>query len=225
MPSIKTFVTDQINRLKKQTDAAERADLARRLLPADLAEQILTECGRERGAILARMAVIDGSLTNLDLMRAKVREQQRATIEPIETPSRVKNNLDGTTTEIPAQDRGRGRVTKDALELNATIRKMAKHKRALELERQALQGDLHEIRRIEADARRGVMPALLALTDKWRSRMSLVGTLLPPVKLGASFTDAAGNPLPPTALDENGQPLTDYHSPRPGEKSPLMMGG
>lgn len=206
MPKLSQLIESQVSRLKDRVEGAAQADLAHRVLPPDFQAEILEGCAAERAAVLARIEVIDESLQRLDRMARTVKAERAGLVAPIHQPDRVRYSLDGSAIVTPGRARGRGKVTAESIERGKVLAKMRRHRRALETERVLRESELGDIRRLEAATRRGVVTALVAITSGWRSKIML-GKVGAEVRLARVYSDPAGNPLPPAALDAEGRPL------------------
>ncbi len=204
MPSMKKL-KDRIEILMgRRSKLDEIVDVSRRIIPADLQEQILEACQQERAAVLARIAEIDEGLARIAELDRAAKEARQATLKPIVERPRPVRRLDGTIQERPARIRVHV-ATPATIEANKARARICAHKRALQVERAHRHSELGEILRIEDQTRAGVVTGLLFVVTRWRNRVD-VGKLLPAAKLGRSYSDAAGNPLPPEALDAQGEP-------------------
>lgn len=204
MPGMKTFKDRMTAMMSRRQQQREIVDVSRRLLPADLQEQILEACQQERAAVLARIAEIDEGLARIAELDRAAKEAYQATLKPIVERPRPVRRLDGTIQERPARIRVHV-ATPATIEANKARARICAHKRALQVERAHRHSELGEILRIEDQTRAGVVTGLLFVVTRWRNRVD-VGKLLPAAKLGRSYSDAAGNPLPPEALDAQGEP-------------------
>ena len=191
-------------KLAAQREAEERV----KLLPPDLATQILEACGRERQAELARLEVIGQEEARLQEAIAEVRQQLHDAADVIEQPSRRRRRLDGTVVEKPR--RGVRVMGQRAIAVRKNLKRLEDHLAALRRERQLIQSKLREINQVEAHAEEGTVSALLHLTNRWRNKIAFGrGMDLPPearLSRAAIPCDALGNPLPPEALTADGRP-------------------
>lgn len=204
MPDMKTFKDRMTAMMSRRQQQREIVDVSRRIIPADLQEQILEACQQERAAVLARIAEIDEGLARIAELDRAAKEAYQATLKPIVERPRPVRRLDGTIQERPARIRVHV-ATPATIEANKARARICAHKRALQVERAHRHSELGEILRIEDQTRAGVVTGLLFVVTRWRNRVD-VGKLLPAAKLGRSYSDAAGNPLPPEALDAQGEP-------------------
>lgn len=204
MPGMKTFKDRMTAMMSRRQQQREIVDVSRRIIPADLQEQILEACQQERAAVLARIAEIDEGLARIAELDRAAKEAYQATLKPIVERPRPVRRLDGTIQERPARIRVHV-ATPATIEANKARARICAHKRALQVERAHRHSELGEILRIEDQTRAGVVTGLLFVVTRWRNRVD-VGKLLPAAKLGRSYSDAAGNPLPPEALDAQGEP-------------------
>lgn len=207
MPGMKDF-KDRFGVLLRRRKERERGqaltDVSRRLLPAALQEQLLEACERERAAVLARIEQVDRDLELLEGRRLEALQAMRATIRPLASPARTVRRLDGSTFERRGRV-GVGVATPATAAANQALQRVLEDIAARKEERAYRLSELGQILRIENQTRAGAVSGLLAITATWRNRID-VGSFLPAAKLGRSYSDAAGNPLPPEALDAAGNP-------------------
>ena len=204
MPVMKTFKDRMTAMMSRRQQQREIVDVSRRLLPAALQEQILEACQRERTAVLARIAEIEEGLARIAEIEEAAKEAYQATLKPIVERPRPVRRLDGTIHERPPRIRSY-MTTPATVQAGQPLARSRKHERALQAERAHRHSELGEILRIEDQTRAGVVTGLLFVVTRWRNRVD-GGKLLPAAKLGRSYSDAAGNPLPPEALDAQGEP-------------------
>lgn len=203
---------------------ARRAEEQTRLLPPDLADQILEAAVKERALVLSRIDDIEAALTELDgdLLEAR-RARRAATRQVWAVPPTTKQDLRGET--HATKGRTVGVMTPATIVAGQHERDIAATIATLKKRRQALLAKLAEIRHIERKCREGVISVLLRVTASWRNSIA-IGELLPQVKLGSSyFSDAAGNALPPEALGPDGKPLPTPAMPARDNATRLVVEG
>lgn len=176
-------------RARKKIEAEKRAQERVKLLPADLQEQILEACDREREQLQGRIQEIDVELEKLAGLLAEAREKQQAAIKP--------------------DDRGRGQVGQAAIEAGKTVRRIRWHIAEFRTERRWRERQLREVGQVKDAAGAGVITGVLAITKSWQNRI-VIGELAPRAR---GYVDAAGYELPPEALDADGEPLPTPEMP------------
>lgn len=187
--------TDVLTRYKdwrqaKKIEAEERARERVKLLPADLQEEILEACDREREQLQARIEEIDAELEKLEAVLTEARQNER----------QARINTTGT---------GRGQQGAAAIEAGKVVRRVAAHIYAFQEEKRGRRRQLREVRRVKESAEAGLVTGILAITRNWQNQI-VIGDLAPRAK---GYVDAAGYELPPEALDAEGKPLPTPEMP------------
>jgi hypothetical protein len=179
---------------------AERAQREReaeqaRLLPPDLAAQIVQLCDNERDWLLTRIAAIDDELTVLDARIAETRAASTAAAHVVAQPPDRRETWDGRVAEVPKPAlviRGEASIA-----AGYGLGPMFTYRRALEEERAGRQGQLHEVAIVKRNAQEGgAVAAVLSIVRGWHTRLE-IGTnfLAPAAKAMGTPADSRGNPL------------------------------
>ncbi len=208
MPKLNDLFNRRARLLTERT--ARESDVGRRLLPEDLQARILEACERERALVLARVDAIDGERAALEEQRAAALAAEAATVEPLPIPAREVVDLFGRVRVIPGRE-GAGMATPATIAARQRTHALDRRLAALQEERAHRLAELGEILRVQRAAAAGVVNAVLAVTQGWRNKPLLVGLgrtmeleLLKAQQ--GEISDAAGNPLPPEALDAGRAP-------------------
>jgi hypothetical protein len=210
----------QEQRAKQRREAEDRT----RLLPDDLADQILRAAQVERKRLLDRIDAIDEDIETLEARKDALKSEYHDALIKRAPTRRVKRNLDGSV-EIIEKEHERYVVGEAAIEVGKRRRAVQEHITMLHRAKAQAGGDLRALTKVEAAAERGVATVLMHIVKKWHTRVN-IGRLADKVPMGRShFADAAGNELPDEALDENGRParLPSAREARQEADAPLRM--
>lgn len=212
MPKAETLVKLIRRDRERIEEKVSGLELAGRLLPADLAEELLANSEIERKRLLDRLAIVDRNLERLDVHLARARAQEAQVKGLIPARTMLKELGDGTMVEKTR--RAAVVATPESMERRqvcAQFRRQIKHNKA---ERRQLQSELSEIARIRAIARRGELNELLGLAARWSNPVMSITLTRITSSSPLRFTDAAGNELPPEALGPDGRPAIDVSGHR-----------
>ena len=164
----------------------KRVEDGLRVLPSDLAEQIIAAADRELERVEERRATVKESLARLEAAIADHREETKAL----------------TVTD----ERGAAVKTQEHAERSIELGRLSDWKRAHLAELTDLDRQQSEAAKVRRAAEAGRVHALLTITSGWRNpgpglfHLEGLKNLVP-----AGPSDPAGNPLPPEALNERGE--------------------
>ena len=210
MPTVRSLSDRNEELMLSRSQREERSKkLGVALLPEEFTGQVYFAARAEAEKVKGRLVEIEDQLKIVKNKLSDARRQVLSSAKPIFRQRWVGSILDleEELVNVPA---GAFQLTPDAL---ATRKKIVlplqREQLWLEAEKTNCQQQVGELKRIASAAFRGEISLIHYLSDMWRSRLEigagLVGKLPPAAKklwLGnVLYTDAAGNPLPPEALD------------------------
>ncbi len=205
-PAVETYAAW---RAQKQAETQRTAKGRERLLPGDLAERIFEAGNAELARIAEREEILHKSLANLERIKREIKEQHRRACELTAPPPRWYAGLHERTYEdwrAMAEKRGYLVQGENAVEWSRALKRVARDITAHRLELADLLRKRMEIKRVQRACRLGVKSAVLAVVRTWQSGPALVGELSPIIGSPPVWVDSSGNPLPPEALGQDGQP-------------------
>lgn len=221
-------VTDRYESWKQRKikEQQQRAEERVKLLPQDLAQQILDAAEKERARIQERIEVLDESEARLDQWIEELTAEKLEATRPAD-PEREVTKIDARGKEVTVTRGSDARriSTAESREIGCKLRRLKQRKATHQAERRHRLRQLADVGKVEAAARRGTVNAVLAITRDWQNTIDL-GGLAPKVPVARRFCDAAGNVLSPEALDDDGQPaaLPTARQARAAADGPLVVG-
>jgi hypothetical protein len=211
MPALKNLTNRFVTLLQRRTQRSE--DVASRVLPPDFTGQIYLSAIKEGERVKARLAWLKTELERVggELRAAHGREMAAVTTIP---KYRVTGDALGdpadwkTVEDRPVCIKGPG-----VIKLQQKSAGLRRYEHALQLEISTRQTELSELRKIAELAGRGEKALICWMSDFWRNRLVIGGAVMAklpkearPSQGNVIFTDFAGYPLPPEALDADGKP-------------------
>ncbi len=219
MPTVRDFNNRDEALSLSSIQRRERSAPGLGLIPEDFASQVYFSALGEGDRLKARLVEIDDRLKIVKSKLADARRQVKTQTTPILRQHLVGGVLDREE-QLVTEPAGAFLLTPAALATRKKIElPLQREKKALELEKSFLQQELGELSRIARAALGGEVSLIHHLSDRWRSRLKIGAAVLgklpkPALEMMGNvlYTDAAGNPLPPEALD-------------PGTKKPDLAPG
>jgi hypothetical protein len=224
MPRIQDLENYENARIKAAVERADRK-MEKVVLPEDFTGQIFIKCRDEAARIRNRIAFLDGERKHIR-ERIKALENEARSMMPHIIRTKTTGDV-LSKFKLTSFDSGGRVLTEKVLAFRTNkIEPLRREENRLEHEIFIRNQELGHLKRIASACGRGDVGLLCLLSDQWRNRLmiggSILGKLPEPVRqLGERntiFVDSTGNVLPGEALGANGKPDL------PSGKNPQMPG-
>jgi hypothetical protein len=224
-PRVETLNVFENERIKAAVERRDRR-MEKIVLPPDLTGQVFLKCRSEVKAINDRIAFLKGELAHVKERIGALKKEARAMCPPIVNIKLSGNIL--TKFELVRVTNPNARIVTQKV-IDFRVKEIDPLKRLQDRYEQEIfvRGqEIGQLKRIGRSCGAGDISLLCHLTDTWRSRLEIGGSILgklpkPVHEYGARnviYVDQSGNVLPAESLDQAGKP------DMPEGKNPKMPG-
>jgi hypothetical protein len=209
----KTYLDQAAGQIReKMTARQQERERELDLLPPDLTGQVYLACRKEARRIQHRIDALQKHIDELVPAYQAARQKEQAASTPIYRPGRKRKHDplfdDGPPEPVEPVLMGYVKTPPAVAVFKKETKPLYDQLTACKEEILWRNQELAELRKIVNAAGLGTQVLINHFSNKWRGRLEIggAGGVLAKLSKAAVYTDSMGNPLPPEALDADGEP-------------------